>query len=184
MVDTRKTGGDLEIEILILQGESHAQSRWCWILHGSSTDPPSGLHRHRYCVTMGAGHSHISLLAGSYVCSYNDSQDRSSPESNTEVYIFVFDEINLLTNSGFDFQQSVAYKSAQIPCRWFFAYIGISCYCMFSDRLTPTFLSASPCRGRGRLIWRMNSSNLIRRWEKGRYAQWRRDIFIISKTVN
>ena len=38
-------------------------------------------------------------------------------EFNTEVYIYVFDEINLLTHSGFDFQQSVAYKSAEIPCR-------------------------------------------------------------------
>ena len=56
-------------------------------------------------------------ISGSYVCSFDDSQDRSSPESNTEVYIYVFDEINLLTHSGFDFQQSVAYKSAQIPCR-------------------------------------------------------------------
>ena len=58
------------------------------------------------------------LFPGSYVCSFNDSQDRISPESNSKVYIFVFDEINLLTHSGFDFQQSVAYKSAQIPCRW------------------------------------------------------------------
>ena len=136
------------------------------------------------------------LFPGSYVCSFNDSQDRISPESNTKVYIFVFDEINLLTHSGFDFQQSVAYKSAQIPCRWVLTLrntlrdicliIVILLWCsVFSDRLTPTFLSASPCRGRGRLIWIMNSSNLIRRWEKGRYALWRLDIFMfISKTVN
>ena len=30
--------------------------------------------------------------------------------------IYVFDEIHLLTHSGFDFQQSVQYETAEIPC--------------------------------------------------------------------
>ena len=44
LVDTRKTLDDLEIPILILQGESHAETRWCWNLHGASSAPTSGLH--------------------------------------------------------------------------------------------------------------------------------------------
>ena len=56
-------------------------------------------------------------ILGSYVCRFNDSQDTSTTENNDHIYIFVFDSIHLLTQSGFDFQQSVAYKSAEIPCR-------------------------------------------------------------------
>lgn len=54
---------------------------------------------------------------GSYVCSFNESRDITAQESSAKIYIFVFDSIHLLTNTGFDFQQSVAYKSADIPCR-------------------------------------------------------------------
>ena len=57
------------------------------------------------------------VSAGSYVCSFNDSVDRATAEANTDIYLYVFDSIHLLTHSGFDFQQSVAYKSAEIPCR-------------------------------------------------------------------
>ena len=54
---------------------------------------------------------------GAYVCSFNDSQDLGAVESNTRLYVYVWDSIHLMTHSGFDFQQSVAYKSAEIPCR-------------------------------------------------------------------
>ena len=45
-----KSPDDLEIQILILQGESHAETRWCWDLHSASSAPTSGLHRHRQAV--------------------------------------------------------------------------------------------------------------------------------------
>ena len=55
---------------------------------------------------------------GHYVCSFNDTEDLGAVESNTRLYVFVWDSIHLMTHSGFDFQQSVAYKSAEIPCRY------------------------------------------------------------------
>ena len=61
----------------------------------------------------------IFHILGSYVCRFNDSQDARTEENNDHIYIFVFDSIHLLTQSGFDFQQSVAYKSAEIPCRYY-----------------------------------------------------------------
>jgi len=54
---------------------------------------------------------------GSYVCSFNDSHDHSAIDTSTPIYVFVFDEIHLMTQEGFDFQQSVAYKTAEIPCK-------------------------------------------------------------------
>jgi len=66
-------------------------------------------------------HLHISHMVytdtGSFVCSFNDTQDQSAIDTNTAIYIFVFDEIHLMTHLGFDFQQSVAYKTAEIPCK-------------------------------------------------------------------
>ena len=55
---------------------------------------------------------------GDFVCSFNDSRDLGAAESNTRLYVYVWDSIHLMTHSGFDFQQSVAYKSAEIPCRY------------------------------------------------------------------
>ena len=51
------------------------------------------------------------------MCSFNGSRDRSTIDMNTAIYIFVFDEINLMTHLGFDFQQSVAYETVEIPCK-------------------------------------------------------------------
>ena len=51
------------------------------------------------------------------MCSFNDSHDHSAIDTSTPIYVFVFDEIHLMTQEGFDFQQSVAYKTAEIPCK-------------------------------------------------------------------
>ena len=50
------------------------------------------------------------------MCNFNGSNDLRSIDSNTNIHIYVFDEIHLLTHSGFDFQQSVQYETAEIPC--------------------------------------------------------------------
>ena len=55
---------------------------------------------------------------GDFICSFNDTEDLGAEESNTRLYVYVWDSIHLMTHSGFDFQQSVAYKSAEIPCRY------------------------------------------------------------------
>ena len=51
------------------------------------------------------------------MCSFNDSRDLQSIDSATRIHLYVWDEIHLLTNAGFDFQQSVQYETAEIPCR-------------------------------------------------------------------
>ena len=57
-------------------------------------------------------------FAGRYLCSFVENEDLEAEEATDHLYIFVFDSKNLLVHSGFDFIQSVAYKSAEIPCRW------------------------------------------------------------------
>ena len=39
-------------------------------------------------------------IAGSYVCSFNETQDLQSIDSATRIHIYVFDEVHLLTHSG------------------------------------------------------------------------------------
>ena len=56
------------------------------------------------------------IFAGSYVCSFNGSKDLRCIDSNTNIHIYVFDDIHLLKRSGFDFQQSVQYETAEIQC--------------------------------------------------------------------
>ena len=67
------------------------------------------------------------------MCSFNGAEDLQSIDSATSIHIYVFDEVHLLTHSGnagrrggrdvtgvclgFDFQQSVQYETAEIPCR-------------------------------------------------------------------
>lgn len=71
------------------------------------------------------------------MCSFNGTRDLASIDSATRIHIYVFDEIHLLTHSGgtletmhnaltelinpvyfsgFDFQQSVQFETAAIPC--------------------------------------------------------------------
>ena len=85
------------------------------------------------------------MSAGSYVCSFNDSMDRATAEANTDIYLYMFDSIHLLTHSGFEFQQSVSIH--------------------VSNQHTPMFKSVSPCRGRSQSAPRrmIHSSNLIHR---------------------
>ena len=61
--------------------------------------------------------AHLCFLLGRYLCSFVDSQDLEAAEATDHLYIYVFDSKNLLVHTGFDFIQSVAYKSAEIPCR-------------------------------------------------------------------
>lgn len=123
---------------------------------------------------------------GDYICSFNDSLDLGAAESNTRLYVFVWDSIHLMTHSGFDFQQSVAYKSAEIPCRYRVTrcdshtrdkshlnhdnFIFVIAVCaenaklLFSDQPTLMCPSVSPSRGRGQSTRRrIHSSNLIHR---------------------
>ena len=58
-------------------------------------------------------HSH-SL--GSYICSFDGSSDLQAIDLNTAIHVYVYDEVHLLTHSGFDFQQSVQFQTATIPC--------------------------------------------------------------------
>lgn len=80
------------------------------IMHAS--DPNS---KNRYISNLLIRHM-VYTDTGSYVCSFNGSKDLRSIDSNTGIHIYVFDEIHLLTHSGFDFQQSVQYETAEIPC--------------------------------------------------------------------
>ena len=56
------------------------------------------------------------LISGSYICSFNGSSDLQAIDLNTAIHVYVFDDRNLLTHSGFDFQQSVQFQTATIPC--------------------------------------------------------------------
>ena len=57
-----------------------------------------------------------SSFPGSYICSFNGSSDLQAIDQNTAIHVYVYDEVNLLTHSGFDFQQSVQFQTATIPC--------------------------------------------------------------------
>ena len=49
---------------------------------------------------------------GSYICSFNGTDDHSSIDNSTSLHIYVYDYIHLLTreNNGFDFHQFVQVK--------------------------------------------------------------------------
>jgi len=53
---------------------------------------------------------------GSYICSFDGSSDLQAIDLNTAIHVYVYDEVHLLTHSGFDFQQSVQFQTATIPC--------------------------------------------------------------------
>ncbi|XP_023348446.1 platelet-derived growth factor receptor alpha, partial [Eurytemora carolleeae] len=53
---------------------------------------------------------------GTYRCSFNDSEDGTSIDSNTMIHLYVYDHVHLLTKDDFDFQQFVQYDTAVIPC--------------------------------------------------------------------
>ena len=44
---------------------------------------------------------------GTYRCSFNDSEDGTSIDSNTMIHLYVYDHVHLLTKDDFDFQQFV-----------------------------------------------------------------------------
>ena len=58
----------------------------------------------------------ISFVPGSYICSFDGSSDLQAIDLNTAIHVYVYDEVHLLTHSGFDFQQSVQFQTATIPC--------------------------------------------------------------------
>ena len=57
-----------------------------------------------------------SHSTGSYICSFDGSSDLQAIDLNTAIHVYVYDEVHLLTHSGFDFQQSVQFQTATIPC--------------------------------------------------------------------
>ena len=87
-----------------LQGQNPPRQAGQESLCISSRNSPHGLHRHRWVHINIIWRKYFNCLsffnAGSYVCSFNGSEDLQSIESSTPIHIYVFDEHHLLTHSG------------------------------------------------------------------------------------
>jgi hypothetical protein len=46
-------------------------------------------------------------ISGTYVCSFNGTEDLTSIDNNTALHMYVYDQVHLLTREDFDFQQFV-----------------------------------------------------------------------------
>jgi len=75
----------------------------------------AGQHENPYRATLTLDTT-VYTDTGSYICSFNGSSDLQAIDQNTAIHVYVYDEVHLLTHSGFDFQQSVQFQTATIPC--------------------------------------------------------------------
>ena len=48
---------------------------------------------------------------GTYVCSFNGTEDLTSIDNNTALHVYVYDQVHLITREDFDFQQFVQVNS-------------------------------------------------------------------------